>query len=182
VLVAGVVIGQLGIKVSDELKTAFFLLFLFAIGYRTGPQFFSGLKTGAFPQIALTFLFCFSALGLAYALARIMAFDVGTAGGLMAGATSESAAVGTASDAIKRLGLDAATTQQFIGNVAVGFAVRTSSACCSPSRSSPASPRGSCGESRKSAPSSRRAWGRSPRPRPRPGIARSPFELSRGWR
>lgn len=123
VLVAGVVIGQLGIKVSDELKTAFFLLFLFAIGYRTGPQFFSGLKTSAFSQIALTFLFCFTALGLAYAAARVFAFDVGTAGGLMAGATSESAAVGTASDAIKRLGLDPSTTQSYISNVAVGFAV-----------------------------------------------------------
>jgi putative transport protein len=123
VLIVGVVIGQLGIKVSNDLKTAFFLLFLFAIGYRTGPGFFSGLRSSAFSQIALTVLFAFSALGLAYLLARAFGFDVGTAGGLMAGATSESAAVGTASDAIGRLGLDPPTTQKYISNVAVGFAV-----------------------------------------------------------
>ena len=51
VLIAGVIIGQIGIKVSADLKTAFFLLFLFSIGYRTGPQFFSGLRTSGFPQI-----------------------------------------------------------------------------------------------------------------------------------
>jgi putative transport protein len=123
VLIAGVLVGQLGIEISSELKTAFFLLFLFAIGYRTGPGFFSGLRTSAFSQIALTLVFCFSALGIAYASARILGFDVGTAAGLMAGATSESAAVGTASDAINRLGLDPATAQRYVSNVAVGFAV-----------------------------------------------------------
>src|SRR5262249_59070978 len=54
VLIAGVIIGQIGVKVSGDLKTAFFLLFLFAIGYRTGPQFFSGLRSSGLPQVALT--------------------------------------------------------------------------------------------------------------------------------
>jgi putative transport protein len=123
VLIAGVIIGQVGIKVSADLKTALFLLFLFSIGYRTGPQFFSGLRTSGFPQISLTVLWVFSALGLTYLAARIFGFDVGTAGGLMAGSTSESAAVGTASDAIARLGFDDATTQRYVANVAVAFAV-----------------------------------------------------------
>ena len=42
-LLAGVVVGQLGVEVSGEVKQCFFLLFLFAIGFRTGPQFFRGL-------------------------------------------------------------------------------------------------------------------------------------------
>jgi putative transport protein len=123
VLIAGVIIGQVGIKVSADLKTALFLLFLFSIGYRTGPQFFSGLRTSGFPQISLTVLWVSSALGLTYLAVRIFGFDVGTAGGLMAGSTSESAAVGTASDAIARLGFDEATTQRYVANVAVAFAV-----------------------------------------------------------
>jgi putative transport protein len=49
VLIAGVIIGQVGVTVSPDLKTAFFLLFLFSIGYRTGPQFFSGLKSNGLP-------------------------------------------------------------------------------------------------------------------------------------
>jgi putative transport protein len=123
VLVVGVIIGQVGVKVSADLKTAFFLLFLFSIGYRTGPQFFSGLRTSGLPQISLTLLWVFTALFLTYGAAKLFGFDVGTAGGLMAGSTSESAAVGTASDAIARLGLDEATTRQYVANVTVAFAV-----------------------------------------------------------
>ena len=41
-LLAGVVIGQLGITVDGPIKSAFFLRFLFAVGYGVGPQFFSG--------------------------------------------------------------------------------------------------------------------------------------------
>lgn len=58
VLIAGVIVGQLGIKISADLKTAFFLLFLFSIGYRTGPQFFSGLRSSGLPQVALTVVLC----------------------------------------------------------------------------------------------------------------------------
>ena len=123
VLLVGTLVGQLGVTVSSDLKTAFFLLFLFSIGYRTGPQFFSGLKASGFPQIALTFVFCLTALGLTYAAARVFGYDVGTAGGLMGGATTESAAVGTATDAINRLGLDPAQARSLLTNVAVAFAV-----------------------------------------------------------
>ena len=50
-LLAGVLVGQTGVVVSDDLKQAFFLLFLFSIGYRTGPQFFRSLNLSALPQI-----------------------------------------------------------------------------------------------------------------------------------
>ncbi len=123
VLVAGTVIGQVGVTVSSDLKTTFFLLFLFSIGYRTGPQFFSGLKASGLPQIALTFVFCLTALGLTYGAAKFFGYDAGTAGGLMGGATTESATIGTATDAINRLGLEPAQTQSLLTNIAVAFAV-----------------------------------------------------------
>jgi putative transport protein len=80
VLIAGVIIGQVGVTVSPDLKTAFFLLFLFSIGYRTGPQFFSGLRSNGLPQVALTVMFCISALAIAYGAARLFRYDAGTAG------------------------------------------------------------------------------------------------------
>ena len=43
-LIAGVIIGQLDIKVDATVKSVFFSLFLFATGYKVGPQFFRGLK------------------------------------------------------------------------------------------------------------------------------------------
>ena len=36
---------------EDLLRWAFFYLFLFAIGYSVGPQFFGSLKKDAMPQI-----------------------------------------------------------------------------------------------------------------------------------
>jgi putative transport protein len=38
-LLAGVLVGQLRVQLPGEVKQCFFLLFLFSIGFRTGPQF-----------------------------------------------------------------------------------------------------------------------------------------------
>jgi putative transport protein len=122
VLIAGVILGQFGIKVSSDLKTAFFLLFLFAIGYRTGPQFFGGLKASGLPQVALTMVLCGTALAAAFALAKAFGFDVGTAAGLMAGGLTESATLGTGTDAINRLS-DNGDKARLLSNVTVAFAV-----------------------------------------------------------
>ena len=122
-LIAGVAIGQFDIKLSDDLKSAFFLLFLFSIGYKTGPQFFRGLKSSGLPQAALTVILCGTGLAMAYLMARVFGFDPGTAVGLLAGSLTESATIGTAGDAIGKLPLDEAARQQLLTNAAVAFAV-----------------------------------------------------------
>ena len=53
-LLAGVLIGQLAIEVHPLVKIVFFDLFLFATGYKVGPQFFRGLKKNALSQVSLT--------------------------------------------------------------------------------------------------------------------------------
>ena len=122
-LIAGVLVGQLDIPVSRDLKYAFFLLFLFAIGYRTGPQFFSGLKASGLPQTGLTAFLCVTGLGCAWAVAALFGFDVGTAAGIVAGGLTESATVGTAGDAIARLAITPELRDQLASNIAVAFAV-----------------------------------------------------------
>jgi len=57
-LLAGVLIGQLDIKVPTVVKNIFFNLFLFATGYKVGPQFFRGLKKDALPPLAVTVVLC----------------------------------------------------------------------------------------------------------------------------
>src|SRR5262245_66248663 len=49
-LLAGVVIGQLGITISAPLKATVFLMFLFAVGYAVGPQFVRGVAKAGTPQ------------------------------------------------------------------------------------------------------------------------------------
>src|SRR3954471_24036932 len=122
-LLAGVLIGQLGIQVSPLVKTIFFDLFLFTTGYKVGPQFFRGLKADALPQLALTVLVCGSCLLTAFVVSKLLGYDVGTAAGLLAGAFSESTVIGTASDAINRLMLPEAEKLALVNNIPGAYAV-----------------------------------------------------------
>jgi putative transport protein len=122
-LLAGVVVGQFDIPVPEALKNALFLLFLFSIGYTTGPLFFRGLKTTALPQVGLTVVLCVTALFCAWGVSLVLGFDPGQAGGLVAGAMTSSAALGTAGDSLAKLGLEPARLAQLGTSQAVAFAV-----------------------------------------------------------
>jgi putative transport protein len=123
VLLAGVAIGQLGIKPPPALQWSFFVLFLFAIGYKTGPQFFEGLGRSALPQVGLSVFFCAVSLASAYFLSRLFGFNAGGAAGLIAGGLGASPAMGTADDAIAKLNVSEAIRQQLATSSAVAFAV-----------------------------------------------------------
>jgi putative transport protein len=122
-LLAGVAVGQLGVQVSGEVKQCFFLLFLFSIGFRTGPQFFRGLKSDGLQQAALAAIVAITGLIVAYLVSRVFSYDAGTAAGVIAGALTESATIGTASDALARLGMSAADTAAITNRIPVAFAV-----------------------------------------------------------
>ncbi|MGO4573356.1 aspartate-alanine antiporter [Microvirga sp. 2TAF3] len=122
-LLAGVLIGQLDIKVPPLVKTIFFDLFLFTTGYKVGPQFFRGLKGDAIPQMALTVIVCVSCLLTAFGLSKLMGYDAGTAAGLLAGAFSESTVIGTAGEAIQRLSIPEAERTALVNNIPVAYAV-----------------------------------------------------------
>ena len=122
-LLAGVLIGQLDIQVPPLVKTVFFDLFLFATGYKVGPQFIRGLGKSALPQVALTVVLCVTSLLTAVAAAKIFHFDPGTAAGLLAGAFTESTVIGTAGDTIQRLNLPDAEKARLLNNIPVAYAV-----------------------------------------------------------
>ena len=123
VLLTGVVVGQIGAKVSDDLKQVMFLLFLFSIGYKVGPQFFRGFRSGGAQQMLVTVVFCVAGLLAGWACAKIFGYDMGTAAGLLAGALTESATIGVASDAMGKLGLSPEEVTRLTGNAASAFAV-----------------------------------------------------------
>ncbi len=122
-LLAGVIIGQLDIKVPAIVEAVFFDLFLFTTGYKVGPQFFRGLKKDALPQLAVTVVLCVTCLLAAYTSAKFLGYDMGTAAGLLAGAFTESTVIGTASDAINRLSLAAEEKTRLMNNIPVAYAV-----------------------------------------------------------
>jgi len=122
-LLAGVLIGQLDIKVPATVKNVFFDLFLFTVGYKVGPQFFRGLKKDALPQLAVTVVLCVTCLVSAFTAAKLLGYDMGTTAGLLAGAFTESTVIGTAGDAINRLDLPAADKTALVNNIPVAYAV-----------------------------------------------------------
>jgi len=122
-LIAGVLIGQLAIEVHPLVKVVFFDLFLFATGYKVGPQFFRGLKKNAVPQVSLTIVLCVTSLVATVVAAKVFGYDCGTAAGLMAGAFTESTVIGTAGDTISRLNLPDSEKQRLLNNIPVAYAV-----------------------------------------------------------
>ncbi len=121
-LLAGVIIGQMQIQVPAAVKTVFFDLFLFTVGYKVGPQFFRGLKKDALSQVAVTVVLCVTSLLAAFVASKLLGFDVGTAAGLIAGAFTESTVIGTAGDAINRLALPEAQKTLLLNNIPVAYA------------------------------------------------------------
>jgi putative transport protein len=122
-LLAGVVVGQLAIEVDPLVKVVFFDLFLFATGYKVGPQFFRGLRKNALGQVLLTVVLCGTSLATTVAAAKVMGYDCGTAAGLMAGAFTESTVIGTAGNTISRLDIPEAEKARLLNNIPIAYAV-----------------------------------------------------------
>jgi putative transport protein len=122
-LLAGVLVGQLDVKADPLVKTVFFALFLFATGYKVGPQFFRGLKKNALAQALLTLVLCLASLATTVVAAKVMGYDCGTAAGLLAGAFTESTVIGTAGNTISRLALPDDEKLRLLNNIPVAYAV-----------------------------------------------------------
>ena len=122
-LIAAVIIGQLGITVTGPLKSFFFLMFLFAIGYAVGPQFVRGIAKDGLPQALFAVVQCVFCLLAAWLVAKLAGYDVGSAVGLYAGSQTISASMGLGTDAINRLGLPPEETKNLLDAMPVAYAV-----------------------------------------------------------
>lgn len=122
-LLVGVVIGQMGINIDSGIKNIFFALFIYAVGFQGGPQFFHALNLRSLNQLVSSFVMCFVGLLCVLAAAWMFGLDRGMAAGLAAGGLTQSAILGTAGDAIGKLGLSPELTKTMQTNVAVGYAV-----------------------------------------------------------
>ena len=123
-LIAGIFIGIFAKpELPDMLRWAFFYLFLFAIGYSVGPQFFGSLKKDALPQIVLTLVVAVSGLVSVVAVSAIFDFDEGLAVGLLSGAMTQSAALGAGLSAISELPISDAAKTALIANAPLADAI-----------------------------------------------------------
>ncbi|MGL3045063.1 aspartate-alanine antiporter [Acinetobacter pecorum] len=122
-LLAAVVLSLIGVPVDNGVKAILFALFIYAVGFESGPQFFKSLGPKSLKEILLAVFMAVCGLATVLIMAKIFQLDKGMAAGLAAGGMTQSAIIGTAGDAISRLDLPAAEIQRLQANVAIGYAV-----------------------------------------------------------
>src|SRR3984893_17701354 len=123
-LIVAVILGQLGTFVIPPLfKSIFFSLFVFTIGYKSGPEFFASLSLRTLSQVGVALVVGSTGLLIVLAFAFIFHLDSGTASGLAAGSLTQSAMIGTASGALAQLGLPDDVLREQQANIAGGYAV-----------------------------------------------------------
>ncbi|MES0880344.1 aspartate-alanine antiporter [Roseibium sp. SCP14] len=122
-LIVGVILGQVGVTIDTAVKDVFFALFIYAVGYQGGPQFFHALSLKSLNQLLSAGVMC--VLGLLTVLAFAWGFDLdrGTAAGLAAGGLTQSAIIGTAGETIQKLNVSSDLKSVMETNIAVGYAV-----------------------------------------------------------
>ena len=88
-------------QIDGTVKTIFFSLFIFAIGYEVGPSFFASLKSSGLKIIILSLFFAVAAFVVSMVLFKAFGIGAGEAGGILAGSLTQSAILGTADSTMK---------------------------------------------------------------------------------
>jgi putative transport protein len=113
-----------GLKLDNFAKSLFYYLFMYGVGLRVGPSFINSLK-GDGLKFTILAVGC-SVLGLlgVVFLAKAFGLPDGAAGGILAGAMTMSAAIGSAEEAVRQgvFKLEAGqTAEQVSGMIALSY-------------------------------------------------------------
>lgn len=123
VLLVGVLVGQLDIPIPGPMKAVFFLLFLFAIGYSVGPEFFRALRGSGLKQVLFAVIMCVLCFLVTWGTAVVLHYNTGETLGLFAGAQTISAVIGVGQDAIGNMDIAASQKTAMQNIIPVCYAV-----------------------------------------------------------
>lgn len=123
VLLVGVLIGQLEIPMSGPIKMAFFMMFLFSIGYSVGPDFFRSLRGGGLKQALFALLMGGMCFGVTWVISYICGYSKGETIGLFSGSQTCSALLGVGTEAMGRLGMPKELLDKELNIIPVCYAV-----------------------------------------------------------
>ncbi|CAH2786559.1 MAG: Putative transport protein [uncultured Paraburkholderia sp.] len=122
-LLAAVVISQAGVTIDNGVKAVMFAVFIYAVGYDSGPGFFNSLNRKTLREIAMAVFLAVTALITVVVCAKLFHLNKGLAARLAGGTLTQSAIIGTAGDAIARLGLPADGVKSLQFDLAIAYAV-----------------------------------------------------------
>lgn len=96
-LLVGILLSQIAsVEIPSTIKTVFFSLFCFTIGFEVGPAFFTGLRSSGIKLVGLSVFFTAVSVIAAFVICRISGLDVGYGIGLLGGALTQSSVTGAA--------------------------------------------------------------------------------------
>ena len=114
------------LQLDNFAKSLFYYLFMYGVGLRVGPAFFNSLKKDGITFTILAVICALLGLGLVVLMTGLLGLPAGSAGGILAGSQTMSAAIGTAEMAVEQgaYKLPAGTTsEQVSGMIALGYGV-----------------------------------------------------------
>lgn len=113
-------------SVPSILSNVFLLFFMYALGLKVGPQFFSGLRSGALAFLVISFLVWSLNWVICVVGANLAGLEPGYAAGLISGSYTITAIMGVAQSAVEsgayRMPADM-TAEQVGANIAAGYAI-----------------------------------------------------------
>lgn len=124
VLLMALIIGQAGnFKIDPLIKTLFFEMFIFTIGYEVGPSFFRSLKKTGLKLMLQAAVFAGVALALAVLMFKVFHVNPGEGAGIIAGALTNSATVGTSAAALNSLPVADALKETYLSELTIAYAL-----------------------------------------------------------
>ncbi len=122
-LLVAVLVSQFGVHIDDTVKNMLFALFIYAVGFTSGPMFFRSLGKQSLKEIVLAVVLAVTGLLTVVIMSRLFGLDKGLAAGIAAGGLTQSAIMGTAESALKAMNLGADETARLVANISVGYGV-----------------------------------------------------------
>ena len=101
VLIAGLAFGHFGFTAPSTLKELGFILFIYSVGYRAGPRFFSVFAKDGAKYVTLCLVITCSAMLSAYYLSSFFGFAPSQRAGILAGGLTSTPTLAAAQDAVR---------------------------------------------------------------------------------
>jgi putative transport protein len=122
-LLAGLLVGQIGLKIPGVLQSTFFAMFLFSVGYSVGPQFIRALKSDGLPQVIFSVIICLVGTATAIILGKFLGYNGALTSGLLSGGYTNSTVLGVATDLMNQSNMAPAELKVSLALLPVAYAV-----------------------------------------------------------
>lgn len=129
----GATIGVLGISLfmgrffnyskNDLLGNLFFCFFMYAVGYRIGPEFLTSIKKIGMKVVYIAIGFFTVALIVGLGLAKMFKLSPGIMAGIFAGSLTQSAVIGSSMETIAQLPISNHLKELYISQIPVAYVI-----------------------------------------------------------